>query len=108
MSEESSPDAPGTVASHAEPATAPEEPRPRPLRQRILILSCAAVSLLMIATALVWALAFPPPGPRYSELPEPCALIGLATLNTFLPGATASQVSTASPSHGKAAAWRVG
>ncbi len=57
----------------------------------------------MIATALVWALAFPPPGPRYSELPEPCTLIGLATVNTFLPGALASQVSTAAPSHGKAA-----
>ena len=103
MSEESSPDAPGTAASADEPVPGPEEPRPRPWRQRILILSCAAVSLLLIATALVWALAFPPPGPRYSELPDPCALVGLATLNPFLPGATANRGSTSAPGHAKAA-----
>ncbi len=104
MSEESSTDAPGTAASGDERVPGPEAP-PRRSRRAFLILSGAAVlSAALIAVAVVWSLAYGPPGPKYSRVPEPCSLISLATLNTFLPGATASHVSTAAPSHGKAAA----
>jgi hypothetical protein len=104
VSEESSPDGPGLAASDEKPATKPEEPRSR---RRVLILSCAAaVSLVTIATALVWAVAFPPPGPRYDELPAPCALISLATLDTFLPGATATpQTQPSGAGHAGLCGW---
>jgi hypothetical protein len=103
VSEESSTDAPGTAASGDEPVPGPEPPRRS--RRALLILSGAAVlSAALIAVAVVWSLAYGPPGPRYSRVPEPCSLISLATLNAFLPGATASHVSTGAPSHGKAAA----
>jgi len=108
VSEESSTDAPGTAASGDEPVPGPvpgPEAPPRRSRRALLILSGAAVlSAALIAVAVVWSLAYGPPGPKYSRVPEPCSLISLATLNTFLPGATASHVSTAAPSHGKAAA----
>jgi hypothetical protein len=93
VSEESSTDAPGTTASGDELAPGPEAP-PRRSRRALLILSCAAAaSAALIAVALVWSLAYGPTGPRFSHLPKPCTLISLATLDAYLPGATATPLS---------------
>ncbi len=100
MSEESSTDAPGTAAGEGEPVSAQEEPPPRS-RRTALVLRCAAVlSVALIAVAVVWSVAYPLAGSKYSHLPQmwqgpvyaspddACTLIRASTLATYLPSAT--------------------
>lgn len=91
MSEESSTDGPEPAAvPQAEPGPAPG-PRRRGRRNILVLTGIAVISVAMVAATVVWSVAFAPSkAAHYSDLPEPCTLLSWATLDRYLPGATAT------------------
>jgi hypothetical protein len=56
-------------------------------RSRPLVAGAAVAMALLVAAAATWLASPGRPGPRYSALPDPCALVSAASIGRYAPGA---------------------
>jgi hypothetical protein len=57
------------------------------LRNRPLVAGAAAAMALLVAAVATWLAPPGRPSPRYSALPDPCALVSAADIGRYVPGA---------------------
>ena len=67
-------------------AVTPARPHWR-LRSRLLVAGAAAAIALLVAAMAAWPASPGRPAPRYSALPDPCALVSAASIGRYTPGA---------------------
>jgi hypothetical protein len=57
------------------------------LRSRPLVAGAAVAMALLVAAVAAWLVSPRRPSPRYSALPDPCALVSAASIGRYVPGA---------------------
>lgn len=84
MSEDSSTGAPGIAARDGDPIPLPTGPWQRRTRPRVRI-AAAVITVAAITSVVYVVVRSGPPGPAYSSLPAPCAMVSPATVARYLP-----------------------
>ena len=84
MSEDSSTGAPGIAAPDGEDIPLPTGPWQRRTRPRVRI-AAAVITVAAITSVVYVVVRSGPPGPAYSSLPAPCAMVSPAAVARYLP-----------------------